>query len=163
MSLFVTRHLHRYRVLVLPLMGLLVVMACTSTVPAGLIGQTPLKRGSLPVEITAGPDGALWFTESGADYIGRITTDTQSITEYPIPTPNSQPWGITTGPDKNLWFTELSAGKIGRMTTSGTITEWSIGAGSLPRGITTGPDGALWFVESGQLPNYNAIGRITTA
>jgi streptogramin lyase len=30
--------------------------------------------GSLPVGITTGPDGALWFTEGATDKIGRITT-----------------------------------------------------------------------------------------
>jgi virginiamycin B lyase len=30
--------------------------------------------GGQPTSITAGPDGALWFTESGSNKIGRITT-----------------------------------------------------------------------------------------
>ncbi len=38
------------------------------------------------------------------------------VTELPIPTANSSPFGITTGPDGNLWFTESSAGQIGRIT-----------------------------------------------
>jgi streptogramin lyase len=32
-----------------------------------------LTAGSLPVGITSGPDGNLWFTESGGNQIGRIT------------------------------------------------------------------------------------------
>ena len=36
--------------------------------------------------IAAGPDGALWFTESNGNKIGRITT-AGVVTEYPIPTP----------------------------------------------------------------------------
>jgi len=28
-----------------------------------------------PTSITTGPDGALWFTNTGNDTIGRITTD----------------------------------------------------------------------------------------
>src|ERR1700742_2427686 len=42
--------------------------------------------GSLPSGITVGPDGALWFTESGSGKIGRITTS-GVITEFPLPTP----------------------------------------------------------------------------
>ena len=38
-----------------------------------------------PRFITAGPDGALWFTDGGDESIGRITTDGQ-ISEYPIGT-----------------------------------------------------------------------------
>jgi virginiamycin B lyase len=56
--------------------------------------------------ITAGPDGNLWFTEYGGNKIGRITT-AGVITEFPIPTDDSEPWGITSGPDGNLWFTEF--------------------------------------------------------
>jgi hypothetical protein len=59
----------------------------------------------------------MWFTESAANKIGRITTD-GIITEFPIPTAASGPGpeGITTGPDGNVWFTELGARKIGRIT-----------------------------------------------
>jgi hypothetical protein len=51
----------------------------------------------LPSGITVGPDGALFFTENAGNKIGRITT-AGVITEFPIPTENSQPNGITTGP-----------------------------------------------------------------
>src|SRR6059036_907923 len=40
----------------------------------------PTARSS-PTGITAGPDGALWFTEEGANAIGRITT-AGTITEF---------------------------------------------------------------------------------
>jgi hypothetical protein len=104
--------------------------------------------------ITAGPDGALWFTD--ANNIGRITTSGE-IREYPIPTPNSRPSHITSGPDGALWFTEYDTNKIGRITTSGEITEYPIPTPtSGVSGITTGPDGALWFTESAA----NKIGRL---
>ena len=86
----------------------------------------------------------------------------QVITEFPIPTANSFPYGIAAGPDGNLWFTEISglANKIGRITTAGVVTEFPIPtAGSNPQGIAAGPDGNLWFTES----SANQIGRITTA
>jgi streptogramin lyase len=41
-------------------------------------------------QIVAGPDGALWFTEKGANNVGRITTAGQ-ITEFPIPN-NASGW-----------------------------------------------------------------------
>ena len=50
-----------------------------------------------------------------------------SVTEFPVPTPQSNPYGITRGPDGNLWFTEALAGKIGRITPAGVITEFSAG------------------------------------
>jgi hypothetical protein len=55
--------------------------------------------------ITAGPDGALWFTvvDPGPS-IGRITTN-GVMTQYPATNGNSL-GAITTGPDGALWFTE---------------------------------------------------------
>ena len=41
--------------------------------------------------ITAGPDGNIWFTESGADKIGMINPTPTPSAEFPIPTSNSCP------------------------------------------------------------------------
>jgi len=67
----------------------------------------------------------LWFTEYDANQIGRITT-AGAITEYPVPTANSEPQSITAGPDGALWFTEYGGNKIGRITTAGVITEYPV-------------------------------------
>jgi streptogramin lyase len=82
-----------------------------------------------------------------------------SVTQFPIPTADSQPIGITRGPDGNLWFAEANA--IGRITPAGAVTEFTQGlsAGSQPVEITAGPDGNLWFTEGGT----DRIGRITPA
>ena len=45
-----------------------------------------------------------------------INPTTHAVTEFPVPTAGSSPFGITTGPDGNLWFTENSANQIGRLT-----------------------------------------------
>jgi virginiamycin B lyase len=114
-----------------------------------------------PYGITAGPDGALWFTESfnSGNKIGRITT-AGTISEFTLPTASSGPEGIAAGSDGALWFAESNVNKIGRITTTGTITEFSVPtASSFPAFITAGPDDALWFTEN----NGNKIGRITTA
>ena len=77
-----------------------------------------------PSGITAGPDGALWFTEYYAKKIGRIST-AGVITEYPVPSGKS-PAGITAEPDGALWFAEYRGYKIGRITTAGEITEYPV-------------------------------------
>src|SRR5262249_38714419 len=84
-----------------------------------------------------------------------------SVTEFPVPTPQSNLVGITRGPDGNLWFTEALAGKIGRLTPAGGPTGFSAGItpGGPPTGSTAGPDGNLWFTEQ----NPDRIGRITPA
>ncbi|MEU0968947.1 hypothetical protein ABZ357_27315 [Streptomyces sp. NPDC005917] len=70
---------------------------------------------SLPAGIAAGPDGAVWFIQSGAARIGRIAAD-GTVTDHPTPSPGSAPFAIAPGPDHALWFTEQSAGRIGRIT-----------------------------------------------
>src|SRR3954463_14490579 len=51
------------------------------------------------VRITAGPDGNLWFTEQGANQIGKINPVTHDVTEFPVPTAAAGPRDIAAGPD----------------------------------------------------------------
>ncbi len=91
-----------------------------------------------PPVIAAGPDGNLWFTEHSANQIGRITT-AGVITEFPIPTASSGPYGIAAGPDGNLWFAEPGANQIGRITTAGVVTEFPIPTASSDPGYRSRP------------------------
>jgi streptogramin lyase len=71
------------------------------------------------------------------------------ITEFPVPTLDSDPWGITGGPDGNVWFCEYGRSKIGRITPDGAITEFPSHATRVPPSeITAGPDGNLWFAAT---------------
>jgi len=155
-------HLRSTRLLLRALLG--VVAACGCGFPDRAGAQTVSEftiptAVSGPAEITAGPDGALWFTEANGNNIGRITT-TGTFTEFTVPTAGSVPAGITAGSDGALWFTENRGNKIGRITTTGTFTEFTIPTGSsFSMSITAGPDDNLWFAENGG----NKIGRITTA
>ncbi|HUD99826.1 MAG TPA: hypothetical protein VMR62_09650 [Bryobacteraceae bacterium] len=112
---------------------------------------------SIPNAITAGSDGALWFTELDGNKIGRITT-AGVLTEYPA---NGGPEGIVDGPGRALWFAAYEPGNIRRITTDGEVTASYpvLTHGGEPYGITLGPDGALWFTEY----ENNKIGRMTTA
>lgn len=60
-----------------------------------------------PSAITTGPDGALWFTASRVNLIGRITTGgVVSYHELPPAADTTDVWvtrSITTGPDNALW------------------------------------------------------------
>ena len=129
-------------------------------------------ENSQPYGITVDSDNDVWFTESKGNQIGRLTpasggaalsvrsTLAVTITEYPIPTPNSAPSDIVLGPDGNLWFTEYVGNKIGRITPAGAITEYPLPqTGSAPIAITVGPDDNLWFCEEGG----NRIGKMNTS
>jgi virginiamycin B lyase len=122
---------------------------------------TAITAGSGPTNITAGPDGNLWFTEFNIDRVARLNLETGVVTEFTVPGAGSGPAGITSGPDGALWFTEAGSGEIGRITTAGVVTnEFPLPmATSDPEGITLGPDGGLWFTETGA----DRIGRISTA
>src|SRR5436305_10880648 len=59
-----------------------------------------------------------------------------ALTEFTIPTANSNPEAIAAGPDGNLWFAERNANQVGRVTPTGTITEFTLPtASSVPGGI----------------------------
>jgi streptogramin lyase len=148
------------------LASIAVVLSC------GVLGASAQTFSSFPVPgkfgnlgaIAVGSDGALWFLETTANKIGRITTS-GSVTELAVPTANSGLAAIVAGPDGALWFTESSGNKIGRVTTAGVFTEYPVPTpSSAPTAITAGSDGALWFVETGFTASGNQnIGKVTTA
>ena len=130
--------------------------------PAGAITEFThrLNTGASPLRIVAGPDGDLWFTDSGATpAIGRVTPQ-GVITEFSKGLdPLAQPAAIASGPDGNLWFTDVGkTPAIGRITPAGVITEFTQGLNpeAAPNSIAAGPDGDVWFTDGA-----GAIGRVT--
>ena len=133
--------------------------AVTMTALPNAAGQP--FAGAQPLDITAGPDGALWFTTFRGASIGRI--DTAGVaTAYPVPG-GGETRGITVGPDGAIWFTQSSPDAIGRLDpTSGQVTLHRLRSASGnvgPSGIATGADGAIWFTES----QTSLIGRLDVA
>jgi virginiamycin B lyase len=125
---------------------------------AGAVLRLGLPAGSTPVGITLGPDGGIWFTEAGADVIGRLDKS-GSVSTFPVPTPAAAPWDITTMPGDLMAITERAAGKLAILKPDGGVVgEIPVGDGSTqPSFIATGPDGALYFTEaaSGEVGQYN--------
>jgi streptogramin lyase len=80
--------------------GLLSLDVDPALAAAGTVTEFPVNI--TPYSSTSGPDGNVWFTELGANTIGKITPS----------------GGITAGPDGNVWFVVESGSKIGRITTS---------------------------------------------
>ena len=118
-----------------------------------------------PLELATGPDGALWFTNAGANSIGRITTS-GVVSTFPG-VPGTSPVDIAAGPDGALWFTTVgntAANAVGRITTAGAVTSFTDPALSVgyPQGITTGADGALWLVDEWMLFRVATGGEITS-
>jgi hypothetical protein len=132
--------------------------------PAGAITEfsSNLNSGSNLGDIVAGPDGNLWFTDTGSTRaVGRITP-AGAITEFSSGLNSGKsPFSIVAGADGNLWFVDgsMSAGVIGRITPAGAINQFSSGlnSGGNPDFIVAGPDGNLWFTDGGSTP---AIGKV---
>jgi YD repeat-containing protein len=120
------------------------------------VTEYALPAGSAPIGITAGPDGRMWFTNSGTSKVGKIATTGGTPTEYA--TAGHTPKGITSGPDGNLWFVEHGTHNVDHMTTAGTLTTYSLTRANTENdGIVTGPDENLWFTEEN-----GYIGKINT-
>jgi len=120
----------------------------------GLVINTYLPgAGTLINAFIAGPDKALWFTDTGHNQIGRLTTG-GAFTRFNIPTANSGPDGIATGCDGALWFTEANANQIGRVTTTGQFTEYPVTQG------TSLGDMAGCVANSLYFSSVHAIGQV---
>ena len=115
-----------------------------------LPGCPPCVAGTGAIQV--GPDGALWFTLFGSNSIGRITTN-GAITQYPIPTPNSQPTGMATGPDGSIWFVEHAAGKIGQLVLEKTDTT--------PPIVTVRPDTRILWPPNQMMITVTVSGTVT--
>lgn len=150
-------------------LALLALCACSK---GALIGSGPLPTptpvvphvtaefatttaASSPNGITLGYDGFIYFAETSANKIVKMTTG-GVFTENPVPTANAGPFAVIASSDLSIWFTESTASKIGQQTTTQTIEYPLLTANAGPTYIARGPDGALWFSET----TANKLGRI---
>jgi virginiamycin B lyase len=135
--------------------------SAASALPGVELFTKGLTPDSAPLEITTGPDGALWFTQNGTNSVGRITTDGQ-VQEFSLASlPGNHPGDLTVGPDGNVWVLKLFGGPqdpaaVVRVEPDGSLTQ--IGLDREVGSITTGPDGKLWITA----PEFgnSSIGRL---
>jgi streptogramin lyase len=122
------------------------------------IAEYPIgnNTASAPIGITVGPDGNLWFADSGLGAIGTINPTTHAIVEYPVGRAGSKPTGIASGPDGNLWFTDPGLEAVGTInpTTHAVAAYPTNKSDANPGAIVSGPGGLLWFTEQ------HAIGTV---
>lgn len=121
--------------------------------------------GANPHNVEVVPNAAnldVWFTEPGADQIGRLTyTDTAHYVfrEYPVPD-RSMPLNlVANAAGDHIWFTARQGNWIGRLAVaSGELLTFPVPtAGSQPAGIDIAPDGSVWFSEMAA----DKIGQLT--
>lgn len=111
---------------------------------AGEYTSFPLPREYTPPgAITAGSDGALWFTEQSRYRINRMTTEGKA-SSFKL-RPGQTPFDIVSGPDGALWFTLKRA--IGRITTTGETRTWPMPRAKSLYSLEFSPDGTLWITD----------------
>ena len=124
------------------------------------VTEFPVTNDQLPTDITAGPDGNIWFTEAMGTEIGMFNPTTDVVTQFalPIKAAGADSSAIAVGPDGNIWFTDYNANAIGTVNlTTDAVSEFPIPtANAGPWDITLGSDGNLWFTET----QANQIGMI---
>lgn len=117
----------------------------------GQYNSWPLPPGTVPQNLVAAADGAVWFTEQFG--IGRITI-AGVVSHFPV-AGGERPTDITSAPDKALWFT--TATHVGRITTSGKLSMWTVPAAQSLHAIVADPHGGFWLADD----KANVIRRFT--
>ena len=120
-------------------------------------------------DITLGSDGNMWYTDSGADFFGKIKPDGTGIQTFATLQPGGAPRGIATGPDGNLYIcapgTAGGASQFYVESTAGVqlTRQPAPTANSKPYEIVNGGDGFMYFTElaSGLQTGTSQIGVIT--
>jgi virginiamycin B lyase len=133
---------------------------------SNMIARIPVDRGPIagyhlpgpvpgrPLDITLGPDGAMWFTMAGAGSIGRFDTKTHAITYFPIATPDAGPILSFAGSIYFLAGYDNENDYVGKMTPAGQIAKITLPTWSNKARIEAmciGPDGNLWVGGFGSL------------
>jgi len=97
-----------------------------------------------PFWMSAGPDGATWFTMPGTQSIGRIQPD-GTMKAFAA---GGTPQFLTTASDGFLWFTYADSPHVGAIPPGGVVSSYTPrGAAISLRGITT-EGGSVWVTTS---------------
>ncbi len=134
--------------------GALAMLLCASAAVAapGTLTNYPIPKASTPYGVAAGPDGRIWFVDSGnagPPSIGRMTTAGAITPSDILQFPAASLGGTATpGPDGNMWAQQdnhLAKVPVGATQTSD-ITSYTLSSGNGGfSSIAAGPDGRLWF------------------
>src|SRR5947209_6074578 len=145
------------------------VGAQSARADVGTITEYPVPVAGTPYGIASGPDGNIWFTDSGnADgysKVGHMTTSGAITASDVVGLPgtvnqNGLATGIAPGPDGNLWLGHR--GDVDKVPTTVTlpsqITEYPFSGGV--QDLLAGPDKRMWLTSGSPLSAQ--IGAMTT-
>ena len=141
----------RQVMIMLAIVGATLLLWAQPVAAASTISEFKVPSPGVPQGITAGSDGALWFTLFYDNEVGRVTTK-GAMSVFTLNTQNSATY-ITAGNDGALWLTLLNdvggstTNQIGRLTTAGKLTTFTVPKASYIWDITSGSDGNLYFTD----------------
>ena len=129
-----------------------------------------LNPGSNPIKVAAGPDGNMWFNDTGTGVspvtpaLIRVDPTTDAVTEFTNPpgmNTGAKPFDVTMGPDGNLWFPDTGAtkaiGKFGLGVPAASVTA-PVVTGTDGVGVAQSCGGDVWSTWAGQQPSHSAFG-----
>jgi virginiamycin B lyase len=118
------------------------------------------KGGGRPDGVIRAAGGDIWFTEFGAEKVGRLTA-TGHLLEYAL-IAQGPPVGIAAGPDGNIWVTVPAAHAICKLTPHGNQAAYYMRDDIMPGMIAIGSDGNLWFTQpNGRLGRLSPLGTVS--
>ena len=128
--------------------------------PSGTITVYVINASAGLYNICYGPDGNLWITDWGRDYIIKMSTAGSVLGSYAT-TAGAGAFGICTD-GTDLFFTEYLTLKVSKITTGGTISQRTTVAGA-PSHMCIGPDGNVWAsLANNKVAKYVVSGGAVT-
>lgn len=113
-----------------------------------------------PLGIGVRADGFVWFVESNASVIARLTVEDGTITEYSLPGVREalESWNIVFDATGTLWFADAGGNSIWSFDPSSlSFNRYEVPTSSaLPLWVLSDAQGSLWFTEL----QGNKIGRL---
>jgi len=146
----------------------LLVAGGAAPAAASVVTQFPVPtKHAEPLAITPGTHGDLWFSEYGANRIGRITTKGR-VTEYRFPT-LKRPGRVVTARDGSIWV--AGTNRFARVTLRtrpgrravAKIVEFhkpTQGFQGQVTSLAASPDGSVWYAGFGCYGQISPAGKV---
>jgi streptogramin lyase len=113
-----------------------------------------LSKNSTPLFVLIDSQNNIWFAESTANKLGVLRFPSYNMTEYDLPTSNSEPVELAFGQnDSIIWITETNSGKIAKFNdlthTFAEFTPPPSESLKSPVGIVYDQSGNVWVSDHG--------------
>jgi hypothetical protein len=139
------------------------LVAVADTIEGGQhIVAVPKPDGGVepaPTQLTAGPDGRMWFLDPPNHRVGSIDLDGTGLTTW-TSGGTAEPVDLAAGPDGRMWFTRTDRTVAAVATATGAVTEVTTTYARYEAPLASF-DGVLWSVSNHRLVQLAADGTET--